>query len=448
MNKQVELVGGEAWGTIRLDLLVRLRWLTVIGQALAVLVVHWWFDFRLPVGACLTVIALAAWLNLALRVRFPLKQRLEPERAAWILAFDTAELAMLLFLTGGLENPFALLFVGPVLISATALPPRVTVVLGAFAVACATLLVFLHNPLPWSDELPLHLPWEYVSAIWLSILLAIAFIGLHAWQITEESRRLVQALAATELVLAREQHLSQLDGLAAAAAHELGTPLSTISVIAKELQLATEPASRHGEDIRLLNEQAQRCRDILGRLGRLAVGDAFDRVKLSALLEEIVAPHRGLEVSIHVVLDGSEWPEPVSARNPAILYGLGNLVENAVDFAERGVEIAAKWDGEDIAISIADDGPGFAPEVMGRMGEPYIATPHRKRHAEGDATAAHQGLGLGFFIAKTLLERSGAKLYNKNRAYPEHGAMVRIVWRRSDFEKAGELPLTRARQPI
>jgi two-component system sensor histidine kinase RegB len=446
MSTQVGMVGREAWGTIRLDLLIRLRWLAVIGQAITVLVVYWWFDFRLPVGACLTVIALAAWLNLALRVRFQLKQRLEPERAAWILAFDTAELAMLLFLTGGLENPFALLFVGPVLISATALPPRVTVMLGAFAVGCATLLVFLHDPLPWSGELSLHLPREYVGAVWLCILLAIGFIGVHAWQITDESRRLVQALAATELVLAREQHLTQIDGLAAAAAHELGTPLSTISVIAKELQLATEPGSRHGDDIRLLNDQAKRCRTILSRLGGLAATDSFDQVKLSALLEEIVAPHRGLDVSIHVALDGADTPEPINRRNPGILYGLGNLVENAVDFAKERVEIAAQWSANDVSISITDDGPGFAPEVMGRMGEPYITTSHRKRHA--DRGADNHGLGLGFFIAKTLLERSGAKLSNDNRDFPDHGAIVRVLWDRADFEQAGEAALTRTGHAI
>jgi two-component system sensor histidine kinase RegB len=446
MNGQSGLVAGSAWGTIRLDILIRWRWLNVAAQALGVLLIYWWFDFTLPVGACLTVIAVAAWLNFALRVRFPLKQRLEPERAAWVLAFDTAELAMLLFFTGGLENPFALVFVGPVLISATALPPRVTLMLGGFAVACATLLVFWHDPLPSRGELPLRLPREYVAAIWVSILVAITFIGVHAWQITDEARRLVQALAATELVLAREQHLSQLDGLAAAAAHELGTPLSTISVIAKELQLATKPDSKHCEDVRLLNEQAQRCRAILGRLGNLTAQDAFDRLRISALLEEIAAGHRGFGVTIDITLARSPTGEPMTRRNPAILYGLGNLVENAVDFAHGRVEIAAKWSTQDVAISIADDGPGFAPEVLDRMGDPYIATPHRKRHAERGAATDNQGLGLGFFIAKTLLERSGATLDHSNRDYPHRGAIVRVVWSRAHFEQVEEYPASSAPQ--
>src|SRR5215831_5558476 len=285
---------------VRLDTLVRLRWLAIIGQTTAVLAVYYGLDFELPIYACLAAIALAAWLNVALRLRFHLTQRLEPDRAAWLLAFDIAELAVLLFLTGGLQNPFAFMFLGPVLLSATALPPRFTLLLGGLAVACATVLVFVHDPLPWDTEPPLELPQVYVMGVWLSILLAIAFIGLHAWQITEESRQLADALAATELVLAREQHLSQLDGLAAAAAHELGTPLATITLIAKELQLAIKPDSEHADDVRLLNEQAKRCRAILAKLTELSSGAPFDRMKLSTLIEEVVAPHRNFGVAINV----------------------------------------------------------------------------------------------------------------------------------------------------
>src|SRR5438876_4256219 len=273
----------SAGRNVRLDTLVRLRWFAVIGQTTAVLVVFFGLDFELPILACLAVIALAAWLNVALRVRFRLTERLEPDRAAWLLAFDVAQLAALLFLTGGLQNPFAFLFLGPVLISATALPPRMTLMLGGFTVACATVLVFVHEPLPWDTEPPLELPATYVMGVWLSLLLAIAFIGLHAWQITEESRQLADALAATELVLAREQHLSQLDGLAAAAAHELGTPLATITLIATELEREIEPDSPFVEDISLLRAQAQRCRGILAKLTQLSGGgEPYDRMALSA----------------------------------------------------------------------------------------------------------------------------------------------------------------------
>jgi two-component system sensor histidine kinase RegB len=419
---------------VRLDTLVRLRWLAVIGQTAAVLIVHYVLDFTLPLAACLAVIAASAGLNLALRLRFRPVQRLEPDRAAWLLAFDIAQLAALLFLTGGVENPFAFLFLGPVLISATALPPRMTLMLGALAAICATALVFVHMPLPWVSDEPLVLPPIYLLGVWFSLLLALAVIGAYAWQIAEEARLLADALAATELVLAREQHLSQLDGLAAAAAHELGTPLSTIAVVVRELERAIEADSPHAEDVRLLREQAQRCREILAKLTQLsASSEPFDRSRLSALIEEVAAPHRNFGVAIDIVLPADRSGEPVGARNPAIIYGLGNLVENAVDFARARVEVAARWSAGEVAIAIGDDGPGFAPEIMDRIGEPYVTSRSRGGGGEGEIG----GLGLGFFIAKTLLERSGATLVFINRTAPEHGAMVRVRWRREDFEREG-----------
>jgi len=341
-------------------------------------------------------------------------------------------LSVLLFLTGGLQNPFAFMFLGPVLLSATALPPRFTVLLGIFAIVCSTILVFVHFPLPWDNDEPLKLPPIYMVGVWLSILVAIGFIGVYAWQITEESRQLAEALAATELVLAREQHLSQLDGLAAAAAHELGTPLSTISVIAKELVNAIPSDAPHGEDVRLLREQSTRCRDILAKLTELSSSGApFNRMPLSQLLEEVVAPHRNFGVAIEVHVPADRSHEPVGGRNPAILYGLGNLVENAVDFARERAVVDASWDAETVALTISDDGPGFAPEVMGRIGEPYVTS---RRHQAEDGEEEPKGLGLGFFIAKTLLERSGATVSFDNRSQPERGAVVTLRWNRSDFE--------------
>ena len=416
---------------VRLDTLVRLRWLAIVGQTTAVLVVNFGLDFDLPLWACLAVIALSAWLNVALRLRFYMTQRLEPDRAAWLLAFDVAELAVLLFLTGGLQNPFAFLFLAPVLLSATALPPRFTVILGAFAVGCATVLVFVHYPLPWDADDPLRLPPIYMAAVWLAILLAIGFIGVYAWQITEESRQLSDALAATELVLAREQHLSQLDGLAAAAAHELGTPLSTITVIARELENAIPADAPHGDDVRLLREQARRCRDILSKITQLSSsGEPFDRMPLSALMEEVVAPYRNFGVAIDVRIVGDGTPEPAGARNPAVLYGLGNLMENAVDFAQERVVLGANWTEETIEINITDDGPGFAPEIIARIGEPYVTSRPGVEHDDEQS-----GLGLGFFIAKTLLERAGATLSFENRVPPNPGAVVFVRWNRSDFER-------------
>jgi two-component system sensor histidine kinase RegB len=419
--------------SVRLDTLVRLRWLAVIGQSIAVLVVHYGLEYELPIWPCLGAIALAAVLNAGLRIRFRMTDRLTPNQAAWLLAFDIAQLTALLCLTGGLQNPFAVMLLAPVLLSATALPPRLTLMLATFAVLCATVLVFAHYPLPWSQEDPLELPPIYMMGVWLSILLAIGFISIYAWQITEEARQLVDALAATERVLTREQHLSQLDGLAAAAAHELGTPLSTILVTAKELERAIDQTSPHADDVRLLREQAQRCRDILAKLTELSANEAepFGRVPLSALIEEVALPHRNFGVLIEVIMPHDPDGQPVAARNPAILYGLGNLLENAVDFARERVELAALWTTQEVVVTISDDGPGFAPEVMDRIGEPYVRSSRRRRMYGGETT----GLGLGFFIAKTLLERSGATVTFANRPYPGRGAIVRVCWPRSEFEE-------------
>jgi two-component system, sensor histidine kinase RegB len=374
---------------VRLDTLVRLNWLAVVGQTLTLLIVHYVLDFTLPLAACLGVVALSAGLNLALRLRFHRSQRLEPDRAAWLFAFDIAQLAVLLYLTGGLQNPFSFLFLGPVLIAATALPPTMTAMLGAFAALCATVLVFAHEPLPWASDDALTLPPIYMLGIWLSLLLALGVISAYAWQVAEEARLLADALAATELVLAREQHLSQLDGLAAAAAHELGTPLSTIALVVRELQNALEPGSPHSEDIQLLREQAQRCREILAKLTELSSSGPFDRMKLSALIEEVVGPHRNFGVSIDVLLPSQRGSEPIGANNPAIVYGLGNLVENAVDFASARVEVAAGWSDEEVVLTISDDGSGFAPEIMDRIGEPYVT-------AAATAATARRGSDWGF----------------------------------------------------
>ena len=400
---------------MRLDTLVRLRWLAIIGQTTAVLVVYYGLDFELPIYACLAAITFAAWLNVALRLRFHMTQRLEPDRAAWLLAFDIAELAVLLFLTGGLQNPFAFMFLGPVLLSATALPPRFTLMLGGFAVACATVLVFVHYPLPWDSDDPLQLPPIYMMGVWLCILLAIGFIGVYAWQITEESRQLSDALAATELVLTREQHLSQLDGLAAAAAHELGTPLSTISVIAKELERAIAPDAPHGDDVRLLREQATRCRDILAKLTELSAGgEPFDRMPLTALIEEVVAPHRNFGVTIDVI--APERSQPPSRSAHAIRpSSTGSAISSKTPSISRTTALRSTRSGARIPSRSrsATTGRDLRRRSLARIGEPYVTS---RRHHLNDTGDEPAGLGLGFFIAKTLLERSGATLSFENRA--------------------------------
>src|SRR5437879_10490005 len=255
---------------VRLDTILRLRWLAVLGQLAAIFIVAQGLEFDVAVIPCVTIIGLSALLNLALQIAFNPMQRLEPVYAASLLALNIVELAGLLFFTGGLQNPFSFLFLAPVLIAATALPIRLTIALGVLAVACASALVFLYLPLPWDSDEPLVLPPIYLFGVWLSIVVAIGVTSLYAFQVTQEARKLSDALAATELVLTREQHLTQLDGLAAAAAHELGTPLSTIFLISRELERTLLDNSPFACDIKAVRAQAQRCRDILPKHTQLS----------------------------------------------------------------------------------------------------------------------------------------------------------------------------------
>jgi two-component system sensor histidine kinase RegB len=422
---------------LSLSALINLRWLAVAGQTVALAIVEWGLDFSLPAVPAFAIVGITAAVNIALRLVYAPTRRLSDKEAAGLLGFDILQLAMLLYLTGGLVNPFSVLFLAPVLISAMALKPRTTLLLGALVVIVATALAIYSHPLPWRGE-PVIMPAAYIVGIWASIMVSVAFIGAYAWRVADETRKLSDALAATELVLAREQQISAIDGLAAAAAHELGTPLATIALVARELERAMPEDSPYGADIKLLRQQTERCRTILRTLTSLESGLApFDRVQLSHLLEEVVAPHRDFDIEIEINFPNDRSGEPKVARNPAIIYGLESIVENAVDFAREKVVVTAQWDRDDVAIVVADDGPGFASEIIGRMGEPYLRArgQNRFRHNKDDEQG---GLGLGFFIAKTLLERGGGTLRVENRTAPETGAVVRVTWRREALETAPE----------
>jgi two-component system sensor histidine kinase RegB len=422
---------------LRVDTLVRLRWLAVAGQSAAVLATFYGLGFPLPLGLCFLAIAASAWLNIGLRVRFPVSHRLEDTAALVLLSYDVLQLSSLLYLTGGLENPFAMLFLAPVMIAAVSLTSRATLLLGILIVLAASFLAFFHLPLPWQPNESLSLPILYLAGIWLAIVLGAAFIGIYAARVSEEARRLSDALAATELVLAREQHLTQLDGLAAAAAHELGTPLATITLVVKDLVKMLPGEGLIGEDVALLAQEVQRCRTILGKLASLGDEGAemLDQMTVSHLVEEVVEPQRNFGVELDIDNAG-EGAEPICRRNPGILYGLGNLVENAMDFAKSRVRIEMRWTQDQVRITIEDDGPGFLPDVLIRLGEPYISTKGPERRSKSE----DGGLGLGLFIAKTLLERSGATVAMANVPQPGRGARVVVIWPRLLFErlKTGE----------
>lgn len=418
----------------RLSTLTSIRWLATLGQLSAVLVVSQVLKFDMPEMPCLLLIGMAAVLNLVLTWSYPANQRLNPAGVFSVLVFDLAQLAGLLALTGGLTNPFCLLIVVPVIISAATLTPRYTAALGTLAILLATVLAFVHLRLPWHNGVYLDIPLIYVAGMWVAVVSSLVFSAFYVYRVAEEARRLSDALAATELVLQREQHFSALDGLAAAAAHELGTPLATISVVAREMDREIIDPDALKEDIALLRTQADRCRDILRRLSTLGGpgDDHMAHAPLRVLVEEVVAPHREFGIDISSTVDEIAGAEPVGLRNPGIVYGLGNLVENAVDFAREKVELHLAWTEDTVRIRIVDDGPGFPPELLEQLGEPdlpAVRSPERQRNAGG-------GLGLGIFIAKTLLERSGATVRFGNAYSAGMGASVLVEWPRASMQAA------------
>ena len=420
---------------LRLQTLMRLRWLAIIGQSLALITVSGLLDFSLPVAQSFALVAAAVVLNLYLMQRYPNDTQLPEHMAMFLLGFDIVQLAGLLALNGGLENPFAVLMAVPVVVGASLLPPRPTIALGILACALASLLAFWHLPLPWIGNQPIDLPHLYVAGIWLAILCTVAFTAIYVWRVAEEAQTLSDALTATELVLARETHISDIDGLAAAAAHELGTPLSTIALVVKEMQ-RDAPEGSDAEDLRLLADQVARCRTILRKIGSLGDDGAapFARQSLGELIAEAASPHRDFGVEIQIEKYGNGTPEPAWRRSPGILYGLGNIIENAVDFARNRVDITARWDSETVSITIRDDGRGIPIDILPRLGQPYLSI----RSGRDDPAHAldRKGLGLGIFIAKTLLERSGATISIRNAQEADGGAVITISWPRATLDAA------------
>lgn len=434
---EISLPHGAA-RSLRLDTLVRLRWLAVVGQTVTVLVVSLWLGFPFPVVVCLGVIALSAILNIALRLSYPANYRLGSAQAFALLSYDVIQLSVLLFATGGLDNPFCILLIVPLIVSATTQAWRPTLALGILVVAVSSVLAVYHAPIPWRPGETLNIPLVYSVGAWFALVFASAFSGAFAFRVAEDARQLAKALTATELVLAREQHLSALDGLAAAAAHELGTPLATVALVVKEMELNLRAGDPSRDDVLLLKSQVQRCREIMAKLTSLShEGDhPLARLRLSHLVAEVVEPFRAFSTGIVIAEPEGSGPEPIGRRNPAIVHGLANFVENAVDFAHETVTLGSSWTADRVALTITDDGPGFAPGIIDRIGEPYITT----RAPTGDDRADHEagGLGLGVFIAKTLLERTGATVSLANRDPPATGAIIRVAWPREAFEDVPE----------
>ncbi len=414
-------------GRISLRTLVPIRWVAIAGQALALLTVHYGIGFHLPLVPALAVVAGSALLNVILIVHRQVARQLGERYAALCLGYDILQLAILLYLTGGLQNPFSILIVAPVTVGATILSRRPVIALSVFAVAAISALALWHLPLPWrSGPGPLVFPPEIVTGTWAALVLATVFIALYTWSVAQDARRLRDAVAATQLALAREQRVSAVGALAAAAAHELGSPLATIAVVAKELVRDLPEDSPHAEDAALLLSQSERCRRILAELSHRPEedgGSPYTRLPISALVEAAAAQHQERGVRLIFATAGAPAEdEPQVRRSPEILHGLNNLIQNAVQFARREVTVTTFWDAKTVTVEISDDGPGFLLHLLGRLGEPYLST----------RAGAADHMGLGIFIAQSLLERSGAGLSFEN--LDEGGAHVAISWNRANLE--------------
>lgn len=424
---------------VRLRTLILLRWMAIAGQLAAITVADRYYGMQLPLGLCYMAVGASIIANLVSIFVFPENKRLTEFEAMLMLLFDLSQLSFLLYLTGGLTNPFALLILAPVTISASALELRTTLLLGSASIIFVTLTTFFHVPLRFADGTSLEVPVLFEFGFWLSIIIGILFLGLYSRRIATEMRSMSEALLATQMALAREQKLTDLGGVVAAAAHELGTPLATIKLVSTEMMDDLGDNPQMFEDAKLIREQADRCRDILRSMGRAGKDDLHMRSSpLAALLKEAAEPHsaRGKQLEFSCLPGpGGNERQPTVFRRPEVIHGLRNLIQNAVDFARSTVWIDGEWTEETITVRIVDDGEGYPPQVIGRIGDPFV----RKRRTAQDLARRpeYEGMGLGLFIAKTLLERTGAELTFANASNPfltpeerpaRSGAVVEVVW--------------------
>ena len=433
--------GTSRW--VRLRTLIALRWVALAGQITAITIAQWWFDLNIDLGLCSLVIGASAMANLIAMFIYPENKRMSERGMTLTLTFDLLQLGALLFLTGGLNNPFALLILAPVTIAATTLSLRSTVSVASAAVIITSVLSQYYFNLRTDLGFIMRMPQDFVLGFWAAIVIGTAFLAFYAQRISSEIGAMSRALLATQMALSREQKLTDLAGVVAATAHELGTPLATIKLTSTELiqDLKDQPLLR--EDAELIREQADRCRDILRSMGRAGKDDKhLAQAPYSAVIREAAEPHmeRGIKIIFSKTPDDAD-DEPEIRRFPEVVHGARNLIQNAVDFARSTVWVDLGWSDDKVILRIVDDGKGYSASVIGRIGDPFVG--RRKARAENEKRPGYEGMGLGLFIAKTLLERTGAELSFENARDPfsplgkpgeRCGALVEVVWPRAVLE--------------
>ncbi|MEO0358415.1 MAG: ActS/PrrB/RegB family redox-sensitive histidine kinase [Pseudomonadota bacterium] len=425
---------------MRLRTLVTVRWFAIAGQLMAVFLAQQLYEIVVPFFPCLIAIGLSVMGNLVAITAYPDNRRLSEAETVFMLLFDILQLSFLLALTGGMNNPFAVLVLAPVTIAATVLPTRLTLFLGSVAVFLITLVSSFHLPLVTQDGTILQMPAVFAFGFWVAILVSIAFIAVYTRRVTIETAAMAEALLATQMALAREQKLTDLGGVVAATAHELGTPLATIKLVSSELVEELHGQDDLQADAQLIGDQAKRCGDILKSMGRAGKDDTHLRTApLIAVVEEAADPHidRGKSVEFAVLTDDED--HPTIPRKPEVIHGLRNLIQNAVDFADTTVFVEVDWSDDRISVKISDDGKGFSPHIISRLGDPFV----RRRFASNSSDRpGYEGMGLGLFIAKTLLERSGARVTFSNGFDPmvprseslNRGAVILVDWPRQKIQ--------------
>jgi two-component system sensor histidine kinase RegB len=431
---------------IKLRTTILLRWVAILGQSAAVLVAVQFYSLRLELDLIIFAIGISVAGNLVAMFVFPKNERLSEKQNMAMILFDLVQLLLLLSFTGGLNNPFAVLVIAPVAISATSLPVKYTLCLGVTAIVAVTLLANYNYPLLTEQGFVLRVPNIFVFGNWTAIVISMLFLSFYTRKVTVEVNDMSDALFATQMALSREQKLTDLGGVVAAAAHELGTPLATIKLASSELMDELKDRKELLEDAVLIRDQADRCRDILQSMGQAGKDDQHMRnAPASEVIREAAEPHldRGVEIIFEINLKSKEdISHPVIQRRPEIIHGLRNMIQNAIDFADSKVWIVLSWSEADIKITINDDGPGFPVQMISRIGDPFVS--YRKPSSGRGKQPEYEGMGLGLFIAKTLLERTNAKLNFSNGAIKPNvgaetadrmGAIVEIFWLRADIEK-------------
>ncbi len=405
---------------------VILRWIALFGQLITIYFVHFVLNFKLELIYCTLTIFCGGVTNIFIQFNYKKKQ-LSNIESTILLFYDVVQLSLLLFLTGGATNPFVIFLIVPAIVSSTLLNLGSTLFLSVITIISLVLITFNHLPLPHPGDLHFHVPDYYIYAIPLSLVIVLIFLNYFGFRFGYEARKRGNALNKLESVLAKEHELDSIGHQAAAAAHSLGTPLSTITVIAKELKKEVEKNPKYAEDIDLILTQVKRCGEILRKLSKREIvdDDYVSNIALEDLLFEIKNSFQEISnKNINLSLGRTDKKTPIK-RSAELTYGIRNFVGNAVKFSKSEVFINLISNKSEIRIKIFDDGPGFPKDIINVIGEPYISSKSKKFRAKS-------GMGLGTFIGKTLLERKKALIEFSN--IEKGGASVDIYWKTNDIK--------------